>query len=213
LILSNDLFGGALEEEVDLEACSSGDIAESARAIFVENEDWRLSIGVSEENTHEFLWVGGLDESKWMNTIGLLSTLTIIVRGLLAVSPHGPGTLFKVELTLSLSKTVNSLTWKLKIELNVLFQHEEVSALRAHQSRTVTGTCELERKSVLHTIFETAHIEPHGLRSGFLGNEVLWWRVSLDLVIGKGNVSSLPIGLPDFESDFSNKRVVNTFKN
>jgi hypothetical protein len=104
------------------------------------------------------------------------------------------------------------LTWKIEVELNVLFQHEEVSTLRAHQRRTVSGTGELEGKSVIGTIFKTAHIEPHGLLSGFLGNEVLWWRVSLDLVIGKGNVSSLPIGLPDFESDFSNKRVVNTFK-
>jgi hypothetical protein len=38
--LSNDLFGGALEVEVDFKACSSSDIAESARAIIVENKDW-----------------------------------------------------------------------------------------------------------------------------------------------------------------------------
>jgi len=129
LILSNDLFGGALEEEVDIEASSSGDIAESARAIFVKYKDRGLSIGVSKENTHEFFWVLGLYESKWMNSISLLSTLTIIVRGLLTIGPHSPGTLLEVELTLSLSKTVNSLTWKLKIELNIFFQHEEVSTL------------------------------------------------------------------------------------
>jgi hypothetical protein len=40
LILSNNLFGSAFEEEVDFEATSSSDIAESARAIIVENKDW-----------------------------------------------------------------------------------------------------------------------------------------------------------------------------
>jgi len=49
--------------------------------------------------------------------------------------------------------------------------------------------------------------------SGFLGNEVLWWRVSCGFVVGEGNKSSFPIGLPNFKSDLSNKLVVDTTKN
>ena len=71
LVVSNNFLGSALEEEEDLEVTTSGDVTESASTIIVKNKDWRLSIGIPEENTHEFFWVLGLNKSKWMNSISL----------------------------------------------------------------------------------------------------------------------------------------------
>jgi hypothetical protein len=128
LVVGDDLLGGALEEEEDLEVASSGDVTQSASTVIVESEDWGLRVGIPEENTHEFFWVLGLNQSKWMDTISLQSAGTIIMRIALTVGPHSPGTLSKAELTGALSETIDSLAWKSEIKLNILIQHEEVSS-------------------------------------------------------------------------------------
>jgi len=74
LVVSDDLLGGTLEEEEHLEVATSGDVAKSASAVIIERKDWRLSVGIPEEDTHEFIFLLGLNESKWMNSISLLTT-------------------------------------------------------------------------------------------------------------------------------------------
>ena len=87
-----------------------------------------MRVGIPEENTHEFFWVLGLNQSKWMDTISLQSTETIIMRIALTIGPHSSSTLSKVELTGAFSETIDSLAWKSEIKLNILIQHDEVSS-------------------------------------------------------------------------------------
>ena len=60
-----------------------------------------------------------------MNTIEILSALAVIIWRVLALSPHGPGSLVKLELVYSLSQTVESLRGKEEVHLNELVHHHK----------------------------------------------------------------------------------------
>jgi hypothetical protein len=79
LVLTDDLLGSSLEEEVHLHLPTCGNVAEFGGAITVVGDDWGLSVGVSEVDTHEFALDLGLDQNKWMDTISLEATHSSIV--------------------------------------------------------------------------------------------------------------------------------------
>ena len=61
-----------------------------------------------------------------MNAISLLTTRAVIVTLISSVSPHGPCSFVKTELTGSFTKSVNSLGWNLQIELHELICEDEI---------------------------------------------------------------------------------------
>jgi hypothetical protein len=60
-----------------------------------------------------------------MDTISLLESRTIVMRGLLTVGPHGPSTFIKSKASVSLSKTVKLVRLQFEIDLGVSVHHPE----------------------------------------------------------------------------------------
>jgi hypothetical protein len=109
--LRNDLLGSSFEEEIYLDVSTGSNITENACSIFVINNNWGLSIRVSEEYSEIISWLLALHESKWMHSMAGLTSISIVIAGDIIVGPHGPCSLTDGELMLSLSKSVDSLTW------------------------------------------------------------------------------------------------------
>jgi hypothetical protein len=85
LVLTDDLLGSSLEEEVHFHLTTCGDVAEFGGAITKVSDNWRLSIGVSKVDTHEFALVLGLDQNKWMDAISLEATHSSVVWHFLSI--------------------------------------------------------------------------------------------------------------------------------
>jgi len=91
LVLSDNLLGSAFEHEVDFKLASNRDVAEDSLASIVVLNNWRHSVGVTEVNSDELAFVLCLNEGERVHTVGLLSSLAVVVGVLLAIRPHGPG--------------------------------------------------------------------------------------------------------------------------
>lgn len=125
LVSLNDLLGATLHHEVSLNLTTKGNESEGGSSIIIELDDRRHSIGASEVDTQELISFVGLHEDKWVNTVSLSHTLlSIIMRGFLTVSPHGPNTLGKLESSVSLTKTIDLLGAQLEVNLEVLVHQE-----------------------------------------------------------------------------------------
>lgn len=78
MVLSNDIFGGASEEEVNVEVTTSCDIAKDILIIFfLYNRG--LCVRASEEDTKELVRGVRLNENEWMHTMQLLSSKSTVV--------------------------------------------------------------------------------------------------------------------------------------
>jgi len=144
LVILYDIFGGALEEEVDFDVTSGCHVTQNASALVVVSNHWRLSVGVSEENTHEFRSSVCLNQQKWMDSVGLLESVTVIVGSFLTISPHSPGSFAKFELSDSLTEAKQVLRWKDEVHLDEFVGHVESRTFCTDQ--IVSGHWLLERE-------------------------------------------------------------------
>jgi hypothetical protein len=64
-----------------------------------------------------------------MDSIDTFSSKACIIRTILTFSPHGPSTFTKSELVDSFSEAVSSLSWELKIHLDVLVHQDKGRAV------------------------------------------------------------------------------------
>mmetsp|Transcript_38888 Transcript_38888/g.59091 ORF Transcript_38888/g.59091 Transcript_38888/m.59091 type:complete len:943 (+) Transcript_38888:2673-5501(+) len=211
LVLLDDINGGTLEEEVDLDLATSGDVAEGGGAIVVVLDHGRLSIGVSEVHTGEVALLSSLEEEEGVHSVGLEATGSVIIRSLLSVGPHGPGTFGQLELSVSLTETVESLGGNLEVHLHVLVHEEERLSLGGNVELAIrsAGVLELDAEGrLVHA--EAAHIRAH--RSlGVSSSDVLLGRSPAGvLVIGKSELGKGVINLADLEADLVNDLVVLT---
>jgi hypothetical protein len=67
LIVGNNLLCCTFEEEIQIKISSCGDVTENRASVFRELDDWRLCIGVSEENTNELALRS--NKTEWMDSI------------------------------------------------------------------------------------------------------------------------------------------------
>jgi hypothetical protein len=109
-----------LHHEVSFNLSAQGDVSESSRSIIVVLDDRRLSVGTPEVNSQELIGFVGLDKDKWVNTISLLESCTIIVRSFLTISPHSPGALVESKASIPFAQSVDLLGVQFEIDLNVL---------------------------------------------------------------------------------------------
>ena len=89
LIFRDDFLSRSSEEEINIKVTASRDITEDMLAISI-GHNWRLGIGVSEEDAKELGRITGLDEAEWMHTLKLPSSSTIIKLSFIFRWPHGP---------------------------------------------------------------------------------------------------------------------------
>lgn len=55
LISIDNIFGSSVNEEIDFDLTSKGNIAQDTLAIFSVSKNWRLGIGISEIHTEEVI--------------------------------------------------------------------------------------------------------------------------------------------------------------
>lgn len=104
-----------------MDHAASRDVAEDGLAFLAVLDDGRHAVGVTEPDADELIFVLlSLDQGKRMHAVGLFESCTVIVRGLLAVSPHGPSTLVEEELAVALSESEDTLRGKCEVHLQVL---------------------------------------------------------------------------------------------
>ncbi len=60
-----------------------------------------------------------------MDSVDSFTSYALIIRAVLALSPHGPGTFTKSELMDSFSEAVSSLGRELEVHLDVLVHHDK----------------------------------------------------------------------------------------
>jgi hypothetical protein len=158
MISGNDFLSVTFREEVDLELSTGSDVGESGVGSFFVGDDWRLGVGVSEEDTHPFVFLLGLDQSKWMNTVCLLSTLSVIIRSCSTVTPHGPCSWCEREFSGSFSKTVDSLTWNLEIKLHKFVSHDEIRILCINVYHVFDSSAFDLKAEWIESIIKSSHI-------------------------------------------------------
>jgi hypothetical protein len=158
VISGNDFLSVTFNEEINFKFTTGCDVGKSSVLSSFVGDDWRLGVGVSEEDTHPFVFLLGLDQSKWVNTVGLESTGSVIVRSGSTVTPHGPCSWSEREFSGSFSKTIDSLGVYLQIKLHKFIGHDEIRIMCVDIDNVrLSGTSELESKWLICMI-KTCHI-------------------------------------------------------
>ena len=178
------------------------------------SDNWRGSIGVSEVNTKELSWNHGLNESKWMNTVCLHTTLSVIQIAVLTISPHCPCTFLEGELSVSFSETIDSCCWHLQVELKISITNDEIRVFHVKESILLGSSgshLKLEWISVDH---ETLRFESVIVCCCFSIYDISWWVINLRLIlIAEPNSSGCETNLTYVESDILGDVIVLSVRN
>jgi hypothetical protein len=157
----NDFLRASFGEEVHLELTTSGKVSKCVVTVGLVGDYWRLSIGVSEEDSHPLVFLLSLDESKWMDSVSLFSTSSIIVLTLSSIGPHSPCSWNKREFSLSFTESVDSTAWHLKIKLHEFVSHNKVRAVSENINNIWLSCASKLEAEWLLIHFETSCIKCH----------------------------------------------------
>ena len=106
------MFWLSSEEEYDIQLASCCDVVELTSAVGQERNDWRLSIRIPEEESHELVLSLGLYEAEWMHAVTLLAPTAIVNLWLLPRRPHCVSTFTQQEIPCSFSESKDPLGWQ-----------------------------------------------------------------------------------------------------
>ena len=207
-VSSNDLLSITLHEEVGVDLTSSSDVSQDSLAVITVLDDWRHAVGVSEPDTHELVFLlASLNKGEWVDTVGLLETGSIVIRSFLAIGPHSPGALLKLEFSVSLTKPKDALGRQFKVDLEVLIHNVASLVDGGDESFVSVGTADFETKWI-HVQLKIGHVESQAGVSIFQANIATIRLPPFLLSVFENHIDGALLGLTELERDFIGDHIV-----